>query len=305
MDADHWRGSKGVFFTLSAPQLAWLLVFFILPLAAVFLLSFSEKRGIVDHELVWTFANYSRAFEPVYLNVFAKSLLIAAAATVVCLLIAYPVALSIAFAPPRLKMPLLLAVTLPFWINILIRTYALIAVFRTRGFLNFTLEWFWNIGAGALGALGISVGAYQPLELLYTNVAVTAGIVYVFLPFMILPLYAVLERFNKQYLEAALDLGAGHWRAFATVLLPLTLPGVFSGVIIVFVPALGAFFIANMLGGTDSLLIGNIIERQFLDANNWPFGAALSFMLMYLTFAAIILRHFFSARAQQRGQADV
>ena len=305
MEADHWAGSKRVFASLSAPQFAWLAVFFILPLTAVFLLSFSEKRGIIDHELVWTFANYTRAFEPIYLNVFAKSLLIAAAATVTCLLIAYPVALAIAFAPQRLKMPLLLAVTLPFWINILIRTYALIAVFRTRGFLNFTLEWFWSIGAGALGAVGMEVGDYQPLELLYTNVAVTAGIVYVFLPFMILPLYAVMERFNKQYLEAALDLGAGHWRAFFTVLLPLTLPGVLSGIIIVFVPALGAFFIANMLGGTDSQLIGNIIERQFLDANNWPFGAALSFLLMYLTFIAIVLRHLFSARGRQRGQMDV
>lgn len=305
MDADSWRGNKRVFFAISAPQLSWLLAFFIVPLAAVFLLSFSEKRGIIDHELVWTLANYGRAFEPVYLGIFAKSLAIAAAATLACLLIGYPVALAVSFAPARLKTPLLLAVTLPFWINILVRTYALIAVFRTRGFLNFTLEWFWDIGADALAVLGVDIGPYQPLELLYTNIAVTAGIVYVFLPFMILPLYAVMERFNKAYLEAALDLGAGHWRAFFTVLLPLTLPGVVSGVVIVFVPALGAFFIADMLGGADSQLIGNVIERQFLGANNWPFGAALSFLLMYLTFAAIALRSAFAGRSGRRGGLDV
>lgn len=311
---DSWHTNKRIFFAISIPQLAWLLVFFIIPLTAVFLLSFSVKRDIISHELVWTLENYLRVFEPVevdgeaqyiYLGVFAKSLLIAAAATVVCLLISYPVALAIAFAPARYKTLLLFAVTLPFWINILIRTYALIAVFRTRGFLNFTLEWFWELGAGVLGAVGIAVGEYEPLELLYTNVAVTAGIVYVFIPFMILPLYAVLERFNKSYLEAALDLGAGHWRAFFTIMLPLTLPGIVSGIIIVFVPALGAFFIADMLGGSDSQLIGNIIERQFLSANNWPFGAALSFLLMYLTFAAIALRSVISNRSSKSGGLDV
>lgn len=305
MQESHWGRNKRVFFAFSLPQLLWLFVFFIIPMVTVFSLSFSEKRGIIGHELVWTWANYIRAFEEIYLQVFAKSLVIAAAATVTCLLIAYPVALAISFAPQRLKMPLLLAVTVPFWINILIRTYALIAVFRTRGYLNFTLEWFWDIGANALAVFGLDIGSYQPLELLYTNAAVTAGIVYVFLPFMILPLYAVMERFNKQYLEAALDLGAGHWRAFWTVLLPLTLPGVISGIIIVFVPALGAFFIADMLGGTDSQLIGNVIERQFLGANNWPFGAALSFLLMYLTFAAIALRGVFAARRRRRGGLDV
>ena len=302
---DSWRDNKRVFFAIGIPPQLWLLLFFIIPLAALFTLGFSEKRGIIGHELVWTFANYARAFEPIYLAIFGKSLLIAATATAICLLVSYPVALAIAFAPRRLKMPLLLAVTVPFWINILIRTYALIAVFRTRGFLNFTLEWLWTLGADALALFGIALGAYQPLELLYTNVAVTAGIVYIFIPFMILPLYAVLERFDKSYLEAALDLGAGHWRAFTSVLLPLTLPGVLSGIIIVFVPALGAFFIADMLGGTDSQLIGNIIERQFLGANNWPFGAALSFLLMYLTFIAIVLRHLMAARRGKEGGIDV
>ena len=171
---------------------------------------------------------------------------------------------------------------------------------RTRGFLNFTLEWFWNAGDSLLRAVGLGgLGEFAPLELLYTNTAVALGVAYVFLPFMILPLYASMERFDRSYLEASLDLGAGHWRTFFKVLLPLTMPGVISGVMIVFVPALGAFFIADMLGGADSQLIGNVIERQFLGANNWPFGAALSFLLMYLTFAAIVLRRLFAARAER------
>ncbi|MGR3984645.1 MAG: ABC transporter permease, partial [Gammaproteobacteria bacterium] len=295
--SEPWQANKRVFASLSLPTLLWLAVFFVLPLGFIFGLSFSDKSGIIGHELTWTGGNYLRAFEPIYLGIFIKSLFIAVAATAACLLVGYPVALAVAFAPAKMKMPLLLAITLPFWINILIRTYALVAVFRTRGFLNFTLEWLWNTGDALLRALGLGgAGAFAPLELLYTNTAVALGVAYVFLPFMILPLYAAMERFDRSYLEASLDLGAGHWRTFIKVLLPLTMPGVISGVMIVFVPALGAFFIADMLGGADSQLIGNVIERQFLGANNWPFGAALSFLLMYLTFAAIVLRRLFSAK---------
>ncbi|MDA7990921.1 MAG: ABC transporter permease [Gammaproteobacteria bacterium] len=300
MQTEPWQSNKVVFAALGLPALLWLGVFFVLPLGFIFGLSFSDKSGIIGHDLTWTGGNYLRAFEPLYLGIFGKSLLVALAATAACLLVGYPVALAVAFAPPKIKMPLLLAITLPFWINILIRTYALIAVFRTRGFLNFTLEWFWDAGDSLLRALGLGgLGEFAPLELLYTNTAVALGVAYVFLPFMILPLYAAMERFDRSYLEASLDLGAGHWRTFFKVLLPLTMPGVISGVMIVFVPALGAFFIADMLGGADSQLIGNVIERQFLGANNWPFGAALSFLLMYLTFAAIVLRRLFAARAER------
>lgn len=293
---------SAIFAALGLPGLLWLAVFFVVPLGYIFALGFSEKSGIIGHDLTWTFSNYARAFEPIYLGIFVKSLIIAAAATSVCLLIGYPVALAVAFAPRRIKMPLLLAITLPFCINIIIRTYALIAVFRTRGFLNFALEWLWGIGDSLLSAVGLDgLGGYQPLQLLYTNAAVALGVGYVFLPFMILTLYATLERLDRSYLEASLDLGAGHWRTFFKVLLPLTMPGVVGGVIIVFVPALGAFFIADMLGGADSQLIGNVIERQFLGANNWPFGAALSFLLMYLTFAAVALRRLLAARGAREG----
>lgn len=304
MESEHWRGNVRVFAALGLPGLLWLAAFFVLPLAFIFGLSFSDKTGVVGHDLTWTSANYLRAIEPIYLGIFAKSLLIAAGATIACLLVGYPVALAVAFAPQRVKTPLLIAITLPFWINILIRTYALIAVFRARGFLNFALEELHALGDSILSVFGLGLGEFAPLELLYTNIAVALGIAYVFLPFMILPLYAAMERFDRSLLEASLDLGAGHWRTFFRVLLPLTMPGVVSGIMIVFVPSLGAFFVADMLGGADSQLIGNVIERQFLGANNWPFGAALSFLLMYLTFGAILLRQAFAAGKSGRADAS-
>ncbi|MEE8270614.1 MAG: ABC transporter permease, partial [Alphaproteobacteria bacterium] len=189
----------------------------------------------------------------------------------------------------------LLLIILPFWTNLLIRTYALIAVLRTRGYVNYTLEWLWDLGNGLLGLLGL--GGYQllgaefsALELLYNNVAVVFGLVYVHLPFMVLPLYASLERLDRSYIEASLDLGAGQVRSFFTIVVPLAKAGIVSGTIITFIPALGSFLTPDLLGGTDSQMIANVIERQFKSANDWPFGAALSFILMYATFFALALR---------------
>ena len=265
--------------------------FFVFPLLFVFGLSFSEKRGILENTLNWNLDNYRLALEPLYLQIFGKSFAIAAAATAVCLVVGYPVALAIAFAPPRWKTPLLVAVVLPFWINILIRTYALIAVFRSSGYLNDGLEWLWLAGDFAVELFGGDLGeSFTRPTLLYTNFAVTMGIVYAFLPFMILPLYASLERFDRSYLEASMDLGRRpRARDFFDFAAAHGARRVVRGYHR-FVPALGAFFIADMLGGADSQLIGNVIERQFKSANNYPFGAALSFLLMYVTFGAIALR---------------
>jgi spermidine/putrescine transport system permease protein len=188
-------------------------------------------------------------------------------------------------------------VILPFWTNLLIRTYAMIAVLRTRGYANFTIEWFWDGVSLLVAAVGLgTLPAYEPLELLYNNTAVIIGIVYVYLPFMVLPLYATLERLDRSYLEASLDLGAGQLRTFFSVVVPLARPGIVSGIILVFVPALGTFLISDLLGGPDSQLIGNVIERQFKAANDWPLGAAFSFLLMYLTFAILAARSFLSER---------
>jgi spermidine/putrescine transport system permease protein len=286
-----------VFWTFVLPGALWLVVFFLVPLALVWILSFGERSGPVDILITGTLSNYAKALDPLYLRLFWRSFWIAAVATALVLIIGFPVALVVSFAPARAKALLLMLVILPFWTNLLIRTYAMIAVLRGRGYVNFGLEGLWDVVGAGLAALGLGpLPPYQPLELLYNNAAVVIGIVYVYLPFMILPLYATLERLDRSYLEASLDLGAGQWRTFRSIVVPLARPGIISGVILVFVPALGTFLISDLLGGPDSELIGNVIERQFKAANNWPLGAALSFLLMYLTFAVLAARAFLAER---------
>jgi spermidine/putrescine transport system permease protein len=265
-------------------------------------LSFGEKRGIVEIAITGTLGNYRRALEPLYLWIFVKSFWFATLTTLICLVAAFPIAMVITFAPPRWKAWLLLLVVLPFWTNLLIRTYALIAVLRTKGYLNAVLEHLWSGASGLLQLVGLDatglLGArFQPLELLYNNFAVVFGLVYVHLPFMVLPLYATLDRLDKTYLEASLDLGASQWHTFWYVVVPLALPGIISGVVITFIPALGSFLTPTLLGGPDSQLIGTVIERQFKSANDWPFGAALSFLLMYVMFFTLALRVFLSTRS--------
>ncbi len=302
---DSWRKFPLVFWLFSLPPTLWLLLFFLVPLGLIWLFSFGEKQGIVGIDITWTLANYSRALDPLYLQIFVKSFWFAGLTTLICLLVGFPVALAITFAPARWRPVLLLLVILPFWTNLLIRTYALIAVLRTRGFLNDGLEWTWE-GANALltlvglGDLNLLGERFQPFELLYNNFAVVFGLVYVHLPFMVLPLYAALDRMDKSYLEASLDLGASQLRTFLSVVAPLAMAGIVSGCIITFIPALGSFLTPDLLGGPDSQMIANVIESQFKSANDWPFGAALSFLLMYVTFFVLALRAFMT-----RGRAGL
>ncbi len=298
---DSWRDKLKVFSFLSLPPTIWLLAFFLVPLTLVWAISFGEKRGLIDIALTGTFDNYLRALDPLYLGIFIKSFWFAGLTTAVCLLLGLPIALAISFAPARLRPLLLLLVILPFWTNLLIRTYALIAVLRTRGYVNFTLEYIWNGANAVLNWIGL--GSYRllgeqfvALEMLYNNAAVVAGLVYVHLPFMVLPLYAALARMDRSYIEASLDLGASQTRTFYSVIIPLALPGIISGILITFIPALGSFLTPELLGGTDSQMIANVIERQFKSANDWPFGAALSFILMYITFFGLALRAYFDRR---------
>jgi spermidine/putrescine transport system permease protein len=294
---ESWRQQPVVFWTFVLPGALWLLLFFLVPLALIWVLSFGERAGPVEIVITGTLDNYLKALDPLYLGLFWKSFWLAGVATLLVLIVGFPVALAVSFAPPRLKPLLLLLVILTFCTKLLIRTYAMIAVLRTRGYVNFGLEGLWDLASGALALLGLgALPAFQPLELLYNNAAVVIGIVYVYLPFMVLPLYATLERLDRSYLEASLDLGAGQWRTFFSVVVPLARPGIVSGVILVFIPALGTFLISDLLGGPDSQLIGNVIERQFKAANDWPLGAAMSFLLMYLTFAALVARAWFAAR---------
>lgn len=282
--AIDWRRNPLGFVALLGPPLAWFLLFFAVPMAVVLGYSFGTNSGLTSIEISGTFANYGRALEPLYLGIFGKSLLFSALATLICLLVGFPVALAIAFAPPRLKNWLLIGVMLPFWTNLLIRTYALIAILRDEGVIN-----------SALGYL-LGWAGFEPLRLMNTNTAVIIGLVYVHLPFMVLPLYAALDRLDRSLIEAALDLGASHFRAVMTVVVPLAAAGIASGLLLTFIPVLGSYLAPDLLGGPDSLMIANVIERQFKRANDWPFGAALAFLLMYLTFAGILMQAVFRRR---------
>lgn len=296
------KQSRAAFWVTVLPPTLWIAAFFLIPLGIVWAYSFGHNEGLTGVTITGTFDNYIRAFDPLYLQIFGKSIAVAGLTTLLCLIIGFPVALAIVFASEKMRPVLLMLVMLPFWTNLLIRTYALIAVLRTEGFANWTLEWFWNRGSTLATLVGLQpLPSYQPLELLYNNFAVVVGLVYVHLPFMVLPLYAALDRLDKSLMEASLDLGAGHLRTLFSIVVPLALPGIVSGVIITFVPALGAYLTPDLLGGTDSQMIANVIERQFKRANDWPFGAALSFLLMYATFAAIALRTYLTRGQQTDG----
>ena len=276
------KQAKAVFLSAFTAPTLWLLVFFLVPLAIVWTYSFGHNKGLTDIVVDGTLSNYAHALQPLYLEIFVKSIWFAVITTVLCLIVGFPVALAITFAQPKTKAWLLLLVMLPFWTNLLIRTYALMAVLRTEGYINFTLAFLWN-GAGHV----VHLPPFQPLELLHNNFAVVFGLVYVQMPFMVLPLYSALDRLDRSLLEASLDLGAGHLTTLWRVTVPLAMPGIVSGLIVTLIPSIGAYLTPDLLGGPDSQMIANVIERQFKIANDWPFGAALSFILMYLTFIAI------------------
>ena len=283
----NWRDARGPFAALFAAPALWLLLFFLVPLAIVWAYSFGRPTGLTDIAVTGTLSNYVRTASPVYLGIFAKSIGFAALTTLLCLIIGFPIALVITFASPRSKALLLLAIMLPFWTNLLIRTYALMAMLRTEGYVNTSLGW-----------LGIG-----PLPLLHNNFAVTFGLVYVNLPFLVLPLYSALDRLDRSLIEASLDLGAGHWRTMREIVIPLAMPGILSGLLITFIPALGSYLTPDLLGGPDSQMIANVIERQFKRANDWPFGAALSFILMYLTFFCIASQGIIARRREKAAQS--
>ena len=261
------------------PVVLWLLIFVAAPLMYIFVISFMKKGiygGVVTS---FNFQNYLRIFDPLYLRIFLVSIIIATATTLLCLILGYPFAYIIARASERNKNILLSLIMLPFWTNSLIRTYGWIILLRTNGTFNTLLA----------SANLIS----HPLQMLYTNGAVMVGMVYTLFPFMVLPLYSSIEKLDHGLLEAANDLGAKPRRAFLRVTLPLTVPGIFAGCIQVFIPTLGYFFISDLLGGGNSILVGNLIRNQFLSARDWPFGAALSILLIIFTIVLMrVNKHF-------------
>ncbi len=293
---ESWTKARAVFAALSVPPVVWLFAFFLIPLAIIWAYSFGINKSLTEIAINGTFANYAHAIRPLYLGIIFKSVGFAALTTALCLVVGFPVAVAITFASAKSKAWLLLLIMLPFWTNLLIRTYALMAVLRTEGYVNFALGLLWSALSHVTALFGHPLGAFQPLPLLHNNFAVVFGLVYVQLPFMVLPLYAALDRLDRSLLEASLDLGAGHFTTFARIVAPLAVPGIISGVLVTLIPSIGAYLTPDLLGGPDSQMIANVIERQFRSADDWPFGAALSFLLMYMTFAAIALQAVVSRR---------
>jgi spermidine/putrescine transport system permease protein len=291
-----WRKENQAFLVLMAPGTLWLVLFFLLPVGLIWIYSFLDRGPQGQIEWIFSFRNYARALEPVHLGIMWKSVWIAAVTTALCLLLGFPMALGVAFAPARWKNLLLLLVALPFFTNLLIRTYAWIAILRTRGYLNETLGWFYDGIAGLLGYTDPE-SAFKPLELLYNQYAVIVGLVYVGLPFLILPLYATLERFDRSFLEASLDLGASQWQTFFRVLVPIAIPGIVAGCLLVFIISLGTYLTPDLLGGTSGEMIGTLIARQFGASRDWPFGSALSCILLYVTFIVLWVRAVYAGRS--------
>ncbi|MCC6480744.1 MAG: ABC transporter permease [Sphingomonadaceae bacterium] len=286
-----WKAHKRPVAAIAGAPLFWLLLFFLVPMAIVWLYSFGENAGPADIAISGTLDNYKRATEWLYLSIFLKSLAVAALVTLICLIIGFPVAMAITFASPKWRPWLLLGIMLPFWTNLLVRTYALMVLMGTNGYMNKGLGALWQGTSWLRTLVGMQpLEAWTPVQLLYNNFAVVLGLVYVHLPFMVLPLYAALDRLDKSLIEASLDLGAGHLRTLMKIVVPLAGPGILAGVMITLIPALGAYLTPDLMGGTESQMIANVIERQFKRANDWPFGAALSFLLIYAMFILIALQ---------------
>ena len=272
------RRHDGSFFLAMLPLYVTTLVFVLLPVLYVVALSFMKRDATWGVTSEFTLENYIRLWDPIYLKVLLDSLKIAVKTTLLALAIGYPFAYCMAKLPPRKRGIVMVLVIVPFWTNALVRIYG------------------WMI----LLQIGI---VDVPLKLLYTDGAVLLGMVYSLLPFMILPSYTSIEKMDWSLVEAARDLGAGKMRAFLTVTLRLTLPGILSGCVLVFVPSMGLFFISDLLGGGKEVLMGNLIQNQILTARNWPFGAALSVVMMLMTLLFLFVYRKSTKQSQPEGMA--
>ena len=243
----------------------WLVIFVMIPNIMIIGTSFLTRDEANLIEMTFTLDNYARLADPLYFKVLAHSFYMAIVATLLCLVIGYPFAYIVAKMPAKWRPFMLFLVIVPFWTTSLIRTYGLKIVLGTQGVLNKSLM--------ALEIID------KPMRIMYTETAVMIGLVYILLPFMILPLYSAIEKLDDTYIEAAKDLGANKLQTLLKVILPLTMPGIIGGCLLVLLPALGMFYISDLLGGAKNLLIGNVIKSQVLNARDWPFGAATSIAL--------------------------
>ncbi len=282
---------------LATPTMLWMIGLLIIPLLLTLVVSFGQRSP--DGDVIYSFSldNYIRlfgystdcdngqasCFDPLYLQILWRSLTLAFNTTVLVILLAYPLAYFIARAHPLRRNTFLFMVLIPLWTNFVIRVYAWMMLLRTQGVINLGLGWL----------AGLFNIPFTPLEMLYTPGAVLVGMVYEFLPFMILPIYTSLEKIDNSLYEAAADLGANGLKTFARVTLPLSMPGVVAGTILVFIPVMGTFIVSDILGGRQVILVGNLIQRQFLDARDPTFGSAASLILMIMT---LIVTYFYTRK---------
>ncbi|MBL4833403.1 MAG: ABC transporter permease subunit [Pseudomonas sp.] len=289
---------SGRFWVISVPYL-WLFLFFLLPFAIVLKISFSQAAiaippysPLIDYAeqsltVMVNLGNYIFLSEDsLYLAAYLGSLKIALISTIICLLLGYPMALAIARAPREKQLVYLLLVMMPTWTAILIRVYAWMGILSTNGLLNNFLMW-----AGLISS---------PLEILNTNTAVYIGVVYAYLPFMVLPLYANLVKHDNSLLEAAMDLGAGRLKAFWKVTVPLSKTGIIAGSMLVFIPVVGEFVIPELLGGPETLMIGKILWQEFFNNRDWPVAAALAIIMLAILLIPIIFFHYNQSRAMEK-----
>ena len=258
---------------LLAPTMLWLALFLLIPLGIIFVYSFGSRGAYGDVVLGFSLENYLRAFNPQWFPIILRSFLFAGIATVLTLALGYPLAYFIAVYGGKRKNMYLILVMVPFWTSYLIRTYAWMAILRSEGVINTILT-----------SLHIIT---EPLILMNTPFSVVLGLTYGFMPFMTLPLYANLEKLDKNLIEAAWDLGANKFWTLLKVTIPLSLPGIVAGSLLTFIPAVGDFVTPTLLGGPDTMMIGNMIQQQFLLARDWAYGSALSFSLMALLLVSI------------------
>ena len=289
------KSMQGTF--LALPTTLWLFVLLIIPLFLTFVISFGQRSPDGDVIFSFSLVNYIRlfgystdcpdgqasCFDPLYVNILWRSLSLAFNTTVLVILMAYPLAYFIARATPKQRNMFLFMVLIPLWTNFVIRVYAWMMLLRKEGAINVIIGW----------VAGLFNLPFTPLEMLYTPGAVLVGMVYEFLPFMILPIYTSLEKIDTSLYEAAADLGANALRTFLRVTLPLSMPGVVAGTILVFIPVMGTFIVSDILGGRQVILVGNLIQRQFLDARDPTFGSAASLILMVMT---LIVTYFYTRK---------
>ncbi len=260
-------------YLLLFPIIAYSLLLIILPLIYIFFISFMKSDSYGGIIYTFNLSNYLEIFNMVYIKVFLKSIVIATIATFICILISYPFTYFISQKKGYVKNVLITLVMIPFLTNSLIRTYGWIILLRKHGLINETL---------------LSLGLIKdPFNLMYNNFSIIIGMVYTLLPFMILPLYSSMEKINPNVINAASDLGAGKIKTFFEIIIPYTKTGLFNGIIMVFIPCLGYFFISDLLGGGKLMILGNLIKNQFLTARNWPFGASISIAMLIVSYILV------------------